>query len=71
MKKGIEWGLQTHLEIFPTLMVENFRFISLFFFLQIFLMWAIFKAFVEFVASALCFGFVFFFSLLAVRHAGS
>lgn len=37
MKKGIEWGLQTHLEIFPTLMVENFRFISLFFFfLQIF-----------------------------------
>ena len=70
MKKGIEWGLQTHLEIFPTLMVENFRFISLFF-LKIFLMWAIFKAFVEFVASALCFGFGFFFSLLAVRHAGS
>ena len=36
VKKGMEWGPQTYLEIFPTLMVENFRFISRFFFLIFF-----------------------------------
>ena len=35
VKKGIEWGPQTHLEIFPTLVV-NFRFISIIFFTDFF-----------------------------------